>query len=274
MPNKPNPTGEPPPEVALAEAMVRVLQTQRRLGPAFYPVRLSRVIELTGLAPRKAVLSKARKYPPFTVGVTALVKHPDPPLSLSDDAAQAVGNAALLEFLLETGRSDEVQAFSVADLTARVMVGLRELFAAAITQQMDGGTLPPGIACVATKKDRLLFRLQDARGGGPALPAQKPDRDVALPETTVPPPADFAAAFDAAFAQLDREAGSTNFVNLTALRHALPFSRSAFDAGFRRLREAGRYTLSAAEDGHGIDEKQRSAAIHEEGTLLVFVSRR
>ena len=94
------------------------------------------------------------------------------------------------------------------------------------------------------------------------------------PKTTVPPPADFATAFDAAFTQLDREAGSTNFVILTALRRALPFSRAAFDAGFRRLREAGRYTLSPAEDGHGIDEKQRKAGIHEEGTLLLFVSRR
>jgi hypothetical protein len=88
------------------------------------------------------------------------------------------------------------------------------------------------------------------------------------------PAAGFESAFDEAFARLDRQGGSYNFVSLVELRRALAVDRATFDSQLRRLREAGRYTLSAAEGRHGITEEQRGAGISEDGTLLLFASRR
>jgi len=87
--------------------------------------------------------------------------------------------------------------------------------------------------------------------------------------------ADFAAAFDAAFHELDRQRGSHNFLSLVDLRQALArFSREQFDHGLRDLRAAGLYGLSAAEGIHGIRPEDRDAGIEEAGTLLVYVSKK
>ncbi len=87
--------------------------------------------------------------------------------------------------------------------------------------------------------------------------------------------ADFAAAFDAAFHDLDRQRGSHNFISLVDLRQALArFSREQFDQGLRDLRAAGLYGLSAAEGIHGIRPEDRDAGIEEAGTLLVYVSKK
>jgi hypothetical protein len=58
------------------------------------------------------------------------------------------------------------------------------------------------------------------------------------------------------------------------LRQALPVDRAVFDAELRRLRIAGRYTLSAAEGRHGTNAEERAAGITEEGALLLYVSRK
>jgi hypothetical protein len=85
---------------------------------------------------------------------------------------------------------------------------------------------------------------------------------------------DFTSLFDEAFARLEREHGSHNHVNLTVLRRAVPVERAAFDAGLQQLRRAGRYSLSAAEGRHGLSAEEQDAGIHEDGSLLLFVSRR
>ena len=58
------------------------------------------------------------------------------------------------------------------------------------------------------------------------------------------------------------------------LRRALPFDRATFDAGLDALRRAGRYTLSAAEGRYGITPEEQEAGIVEDGTLLLYVSRK
>jgi hypothetical protein len=58
------------------------------------------------------------------------------------------------------------------------------------------------------------------------------------------------------------------------LRRALPHDRATFDRELRELRRAGRYSLSAAEGRHGIQREEQEAGIREEGSLLLFVSRK
>jgi hypothetical protein len=54
----------------------------------------------------------------------------------------------------------------------------------------------------------------------------------------------------------------------------VPVDRAAFDTGLHQLRVAGRYSLSAAEGRHGLSPEEREAGITEDGTLLLYVSRR
>jgi hypothetical protein len=85
---------------------------------------------------------------------------------------------------------------------------------------------------------------------------------------------DFADVFFQAFDSLDRQTGSRNFVSLVDLRTAIPGERDAFDRELQRLRRDGLVSLSAAEGRHGISDDERAAAIYEEGSCLLFVSRK
>ena len=85
---------------------------------------------------------------------------------------------------------------------------------------------------------------------------------------------DFVHLFDETFARLDRERGGHNHVSLVDLRRALALDRPAFDAVLQDLRRSARYTLSAAEGRHGLHAEEQEAGIHEDGALLLFVSRR
>ncbi|HKI33859.1 MAG TPA: hypothetical protein VKA46_18545 [Gemmataceae bacterium] len=258
-----------PPEVELAERLVRALEAQGRLGPESYPARLSRLVELTGLAATPKVLKKARALEPFAGRVVVLVpKDTDPPLALTDDLERVAAHPCLLTSLLEAARTGSAQAFTVTDLKARLAKPVQGPFADSVRRQMETASLPAGVGWIGAKRDRLLFRLEDVRAPRPPASASP------VPRPTPAVPADFGAAFDEAFARLDRQAGSHNFVSLVDLRRALSFDRATFDAHLGRLRAAGRYTLSAAEGRHGITEEQRAAGIAEEGSLLLFASRR
>ncbi len=58
------------------------------------------------------------------------------------------------------------------------------------------------------------------------------------------------------------------------LRRLVPLAREPFDSGLRKLRIGGRYTLSAAEGRHGVSPEERAAGIVEDGSLLLYVSRK
>jgi hypothetical protein len=68
--------------------------------------------------------------------------------------------------------------------------------------------------------------------------------------------------------------GGHNFVSLAELRAALPMPRDLFDRGLQQLRSAGSYGLSSAEGRHGLTAEEQAAAIVEDGTLLLYVSRK
>jgi hypothetical protein len=264
---QPPPQPPPPPDVELAGRLVRVLEAQQRLGLGSYPVRQSRLVELTGPPPPPKVLKKALAAKPFAGRAVPLLKEKADPLWVFAD------DPRLLRLLLETCRTETVQAFPVSGLKTKLSKQAEGPFADALGRLLtDGGV--PGIAWIGArvgkKEERLLFLMEDVRG---PRAAAAPSRFA--PETpAAPPPADFAAAFDEAFARLDRQAGSPNYVSLADLRKALPVDRAAFDAQLRRLRESGRYTLGAAEVQDGLGEEQRAAGVVEDGSLLLFVSRR
>ena len=81
----------------------------------------------------------------------------------------------------------------------------------------------------------------------------------------------FADRFSEAFTRLERDHGF-NLVRLLDLRRALPeFTRKQFDNGLNHLRRNKLFTLSS---GQSRKEEEREAAILENGSLLMFVSRR
>jgi hypothetical protein len=108
----------------------------------------------------------------------------------------------------------------------------------------------------------------------------EPSKGEVSPPPSVPAPQQeraplaFSQAFDEVFVRLDRAAGGHNFVSLADLRPALNVERTVFDAGLREMRRAGQFTFSAAEGRHGLGEAERAAGITEDGTLLLYVSRR
>jgi transcriptional regulator with XRE-family HTH domain len=108
------------------------------------------------------------------------------------------------------------------------------------------------------KPPRAAERVTPAASEGPAAP-------------------DFAALFATAFDRLDDAAGAHNFTSLVELRQALTeyrVDRSTFDAGLAELRRAGLYTLAGAEGRHGVTDEEMDAGILEDGSLLLYVSRR
>lgn len=87
---------------------------------------------------------------------------------------------------------------------------------------------------------------------------------------------DFAAEFEAAFDRLDRAKGGWNQVELADLRDALAqYSRTEFDAGFKKLRFAQRYVMQPFEGRHErISERMHAASIREGGEVYAFAAKR
>ncbi len=254
------------PEVELAGKLLRALQDHRGRGD--YPVPLDRLLhdadpqaspELVG----KALAAKAFK----PHALLALPKDPQTPVALAADGDQLARAPALLETVLANVSTPDNQAVPATDLAKKLAKNLRMPFAVGIAQAVAAGTLPATVGCVRIKAKSYLFLV----GGVGVKPAAPPAPAVTQPPAT---PIDFAARFEEMFAQADRENGSHNFVNLVELRATVPVERAVFDAGLQRLRQAGRYTLSGAEGRHGITDAERAAGVNENGSLLLYVSRR
>jgi hypothetical protein len=272
----PPPPPPKPPAVALAEKLLSVLETQRRLDAGSYPLTMKRLVELTAPPPAPAVLKKAMVTEPFrSQAVIAHKNKPEAPVALAADHTQLAASPVLLEFALASARTATKHAFTGSELKKKVIPELQQPFEAAVNQQVETARLPPSVGWIWLRK-KLLFLVSDVNGGRPvAAPASaKADEEGAAPGSSASTAADFAKAFDEAFYWLDRRAGSHNFVSLVDLRRAVPFDRDTFDTELRRLRRANRYILSAAEGRHGLDPEEQQAGITEDGTLLLYVSRR
>ena len=285
---------KPDPVKELAERMVLVLESQRRLGGEAYPPTLRRLAELCErnasdtlvpkaaghevMAQRAIVVAKAKSKPSL-----------DAPVVLKEDVED--GLAAVLPALLRFALSPvtaavkkkkvETNAFTLTELTKRI-TALKGSFGKAVERGIEQQDLPPDVAWVVIKGEPKLFLVENLRptprsplpaDGHTPLPSPIPEAVLPAPER---PPRDFAEAFCEAFEQLDRRNGLTNFVKLADLRHALSeFSREEFDAGLRKLRLDGEFSLDSHEGLYGtLTPEEREAGVHEAGSLLIYASKR
>jgi len=205
------------------------------------------------------LLKKAISKPVFSEQtILALPKQADTPLALTQDRQLLVDSPLLLEKVLGLVRSEWNQVATVLELKRKVAAPLRALLQESIMRRFASRSWPSNIGCLAQKKKPLLFLLGDVM----ALPARAGSA------------VDFARAFDEAFHQFDRSRGGHNFVSLVEMRRAVPVDRGTFDSQLQSLRVSGRYTLSGAEGRHGLSSQEREAGIYEDGSLLLFVSRK
>lgn len=261
----------------LAEKMVQTLRHQKQRGDVG-PLTLEQLAQLADAAagPRTilaAVHPQRKAFSPF-----ALVARKDlhAPVALLEDLPQLAASSLLLEFLLTCTRTASNQAASAAELKAKVTSKLQKPFQEALTRQIEAESLPSTVGWVLIKNARKLFLLTDLHtgrgeqesGSGTQYSVPSPQYPVRSTDPS------FEQAFEQAFQQLDRQGGGHDFVSLVALRKALPMKRTTFDAQLRQLRLAGRYTLSAAEGRHGLSPAEQEAGITEDGTLLLYVSRK
>jgi hypothetical protein len=282
-----------PPEVVLAENLVRVLHAERSLGGDSYPVKLSRLVELAQPG-AGALVKKALARPAVQEAVLLAVKnHPETPVALAEDRETLAASDTLLELAVTLARTSTDFVVTPAKVKGKVIPPLQRPLEEAIKRRIEARAMPPAVGCLRHGRTWVLFLLSDVLtaqptekiGAGSAVSPpvegvkEKPRVGSQPPETAEPPtrgesPTDFARAFDQAFQQLDRQKGSHNFVSLVDLRRALPVDRQTFDAELANLRRAGRYTLSAAEGRHGVNPEEQEAGIYEDGSLLLYVSRK
>jgi hypothetical protein len=288
----------PKPEVILAKRMAAVLESQRALGESAYPPTLRRLAELCEVKGPEAAIRKAVTTAPMadrttvaaTKGKTLIL---DAPVAFNEDMEGGLATvlAGLLRFALspvisktKTG-TNETTAFTPAETVKRLIPDLRPRLDRAVAEGIEREQLPAAIGWVTVKGKPLLFLAERVRNADfrPATPADghapRPHRQPASDSSSSHgafPPHDFVQAFRAAFDILDRRNGSTNFVKLADLRDALSeFSREDFDAGLRKLRMDGVFSLDSHEGLHGsLSHDEREAGVREAGSLLVYASRR
>jgi hypothetical protein len=274
------------------------LEHERARGSARYPLSLRSLANSLDPPPSDALLIKAIGKRSFQSRIVAARQRDlDSPVALVEDAEALARSGLVVEFLLHTLRTNSNQAFSVAQLRARTSGKLQKAFQAALSQQMEENGLPPTVGWITINRSKKLFLLADVhasgeREGQPGWPL-RPDKEADAETPSEPardskpiPPRDdhkhfaasqevpFAQAFDRAFQELDRQGGGPNLVSLVDLRRALPVGRQRFDEELHRLRLSGRYGLSAAEGRFGLRAEEQQAGILEDGTLLLYVSRK
>jgi nucleotide-binding universal stress UspA family protein len=264
-----------PPEIVLAEGLLRVLRERRAAGD--YPVTFSRLVELAQPGADAALVKKALAQPVVKDNLLSAFKDVTAsPVALAEDRDLLVDSASVLEAVLLQKRSVQTQIWKPTDLKTAVVKTLQGPFVEAVNRRAETGTLPPTVGCLRQKGTPLIFLKSDVSEVRPAPPSAPEPEPMPPPNRPAHPPPvapDFARRFDEAFERLDRLRGH-NFVSLVDLRRELPVDRATFDTGLQALRQAGRYTLSAAEGRHNLTPEEQQAGIPDGGSLLLHVSRK
>ncbi len=250
----------------LAARLVEALRARRELGKGAYPLLLRQLTACVDRDAGEPLILKAINTKIFRGHALAVrSKTLEAPVALLEDLEQLADANATLEFMLTELSKPTDQAFSVAVLKAKVTAKLQKSFQGAVSRRLEQDGLPETVGWITISRTKRLFLWsvlhQNRLPAGPPEPAH------------VEPPS-FPVAFEDAFRRLDRAQGGHNFVSLAELRRAVPAARAAFDHGLRELRRAGRFGLAAAEGRHGLTAEQQEAGIVEDGTLLLYVSRK
>lgn len=265
------------PEVELAEQLLALLESCRAQGGDAYPVTLRELLDCAGVEPTSPLIDRAVKSRPFKERTGFALKlakgNRDNPAFFQEDEKTLAVSPVILEWALRAARTESSHAVARAALLKKVMPAWQGSFAEALDHRLATDSLPAGIGWLWIANARCFFFLDDIHGTKAGEP-KAPERLEAERPQSPSSPVDFATVFATAFQRLDREQGSHNLVNLADLRRAVPVDRAAFDAGLQQLRLAGRYGLSAAEGRHGLTPDQQHAGIMEDGTLLLYVSRK
>lgn len=297
----------------LAENLVKVLESQRRLGPDSYPLSLRRLAEHTeaDLAQESRIFKAAGASTFTSRAFVAWNKDLEALVAFLEDAEQVAERPELLTYAIRASQTKTKRAPSESELSKKLYGGqnkrLQNAFRTAVARQCEQDALPPGVAAVLDGQLRFFFvedllptsvRQQVAQATAPRAashaaapsPSSQPQpRPAAQDEsagatssgaessTGAAPPAfeEFERRFEESFSRLDRAQGGHNFVSLAALRRELDrFERAEFDAYLQQLRKAQRFTLSEGQSKQGIPGDERAAGIVEGGNLLTYVSRR
>jgi hypothetical protein len=272
----------------LAEKMVRILRQRKERGESDNPLTLEQLAKLADPAATTPTIVRAvapaRKA--FKAHAIAARQELGAPLALHEDVPHLAASPVLLLFALGCARTPTNHAVSVAEIKRKLTSKLQAAFQEALQQRIAAESLPPSVGWVLMNRAKKLFLLTDLHTGREQEKIQateisaEPSTQYSVLSTqySVPsipaPPSRIGADFDAVFARLDRQGGGHNFVNLVDLRRELSLGREEFNAELRQLRLSGSYTLSAAEGRHGLSSTEQEAGIVEDGTLLLYVSRK
>lgn len=266
------------PEEVLAESLAHVLREKRRESGGVGFLTLSQLLVQAKVDGAGPIGLKTLRNAPFTAqmlfGLKFKTKGNAPltqaelqtPVCLPEDADAMADSPQLLEASLGMLRTETTQAFSLKDIQKNIVERYGARFMEGTNRRIENRQLPPTVGCVRIKAKPMLFLMQDANpqvSPGASAPGQVKNGAN-----------DFGERFDRAFRQLEQQARVPNFVNLKDLRRLLPIPAESFNAELRKLRVAGRYTLSAAEGRHGITPEEQAAGIVEDGALLLYVSRK
>ena len=223
----PPPPPPPPPEVQDAERLLDLLRRGDRAG-----VTLVELQSEAGLEP--TAFKTAAKQPVFVAAAMQVkVKPNDVYVVPNGDGFGQFVTGTLLARLLAGCSRTSAHAFPVKELVALVSDKTQQQVVAGLLEPLGPlvHDLPAGIGCVLLSggksgSQNVFFSLEHLR-------ARTADGATDCRTRHNQPTADFATAFDAAFARIDRERGSNNFVSLVDLRARSP-ARSAQVRGVRR----------------------------------------
>lgn len=253
------------PEEVLAQRWLDQLGRSREDGA--YPItwgELQRRVETSS----PAVVKKALALPRFKNAVLFGMKaQAGAPIAFEEDAERlAISDLLLLEAIRQA-RTGTHHAINMADLKKKVTRPVQSSFAHSLVRRWEDAVLPPGVGGILQKKAPVFFLLEDlVRGTGLNGHSEAKQRPVTQEAA--------GDAFDAAFQEADRERGGHNFVSLVDLRRRLAMESSDFNRLLHEVRSAGKYTLSAAEGRHGLTAEELDAGIREDGSYLLYVSKR
>lgn len=255
----------------IASNLINTLKSRSSLGPAEYPVLEANLLDECTLPIPSAEKKKGLKDSTFTREALKVTVARKTYYLLSRDASCDGLEGALRSAEAKSGGKSN--GFEVEELVASVAAKDTPRFAmfkTAISNAIASNALPQGIGSLRVKGKAILFRT--------SLFA---DSATSTPHTAVSQPApsatpDFARAFEAAFERLLAKADGRNFIKVFDLRRELPqFSREAFDAGLRKLRETDKFTMESYEgNNRRYPEEEIQAGIREGGSILIHVSRK